>query len=187
MRLRWTVRLALMVAFLLSLPFITSSVAQGAESETEVRIVAQRVADGRTEFALQQRGADGRWGERMLPTRRFFPANVATGRWLVSAPLTIQAQADSMSAATPDPLSEVRITARRLDDGRTEFALQQRDADGQWGERQLPTRRFFPANVAAGRWLVSAPLTIQVEGSGRPAATCAFSEQIDRVSLRPFR
>ena len=91
MRLRWTVRLALMVAFLLGLPFINFSTAQGAESETEVRIVAQRVADGRTEFALQQRGADGRWGERMLPTRRFFPANVAHGRWLVSAPLTIQA------------------------------------------------------------------------------------------------
>ena len=187
MRLRWTVRLALMVAFLLSLPLITSSVAQGAESETEVRIVAQRVADGRTEFALQQRGADGRWGERMLPTRRFFPANVAHGRWLVSAPLTIQAQADSMSAATPDPLSEVRITARRLDDGRTEFALQQRGADDQWGERQLPTRRFFPANVAAGRWLVSAPLTIQVEEVGTAATACVFSEHVDAVAAATFQ
>ena len=186
MRLRWTVRLALMVAFLLSLPLIASSVAHGAGSETEVRIAAQRHDDGRIEFALQQRGTEGQWGERLLPQRRFFPEDATPGRWLVSAPLTIQVQADSMSAATPDPLSEVRITARRIDDGRTEFALQQRDADGQWGERQLPARRFFPANVAAGRWLVSAPLTIQVEGSGRPAATCAFSEQIDRVSSATF-
>ena len=187
MRLRWTVRLALMVAFLLSLPLIASSVAHGAGSETEVRIAAQRHDDGRIEFALQQRGTEGQWGERLLPQRRFFPEDATPGRWLVSAPLTIQVQADSMSAATPDPLSEVRITARRIDDGRTEFALQQRDADGQWGERQLPARRFFPANVAAGRWLVSAPLTIQVEGSGRPAATCVFSEHVDRVAAATFQ
>ena len=187
MRLRWVVRLALLVALLLSLPAINLSTAHGVETGTEVRITAQRVADGRTEFALQQRGEDGGWGARILPARRFFPANVAHGRWLVSAPLTIQAQADSMSAATPDPLSEVRITARRLGDGRTEFGLQQRGSDGQWGERLLPQRRFFPANVATGRWLVSSPLTIQVEGSGTAATACAFSEHVDRVAAATFQ
>ena len=32
----------------------------------------QRLADGRTEFALQEREADGSWGARRLPTRRMF-------------------------------------------------------------------------------------------------------------------
>lgn len=57
---------------------------------------------------------------------------------------------------------EVRISARRLDDGRTEFALQQR-TDGQWGERILPRSRMFPASPRDGRWLNSSPLTIATE------------------------
>ncbi len=44
---------------------------------------------------------------------------------------------------------EVRIEARRLDDGRTEFAL---SVDG---ERCLPNSRFFPADPGHGRWLRS--------------------------------
>ena len=40
--------------------------------------------------------------------------------------------------------AEVRISARKLADGRVEFALQQR-VGGEWGERQLPRARFFPA------------------------------------------
>ena len=68
--------------------------------------------------------------------------------------------------------SEVRIVARRLDDGRTEFGLQQRGTDGEWAERQLPTRRFFPADPGHGRWLSSSPLGVApppkepFEGSG---------------------
>jgi len=57
---------------------------------------------------------------------------------------------------------EVRISARRLDDGRTEFALQQR-TDGQWGERILPRARMFPAQPRDDRWLNSSPLTITTE------------------------
>ena len=44
---------------------------------------------------------------------------------------------------------EVRIEARRLDDGRTEFSL---TVDG---ERCLPQRRFFPAEPGHDRWLRS--------------------------------
>ena len=57
--------------------------------------------------------------------------------------------------------TEVRISAQRLDDGRTEFALQQR-VDGEWGERLLPSSRFFPARVTPGRWLNSTPLVVSV-------------------------
>ncbi len=56
--------------------------------------------------------------------------------------------------------AEVRINARRLDDGRTEFALQQR-TDGEWGERILPDSRYFPSSPRDGRWLHSSPLTIE--------------------------
>ncbi len=137
----------------------------GAEDEAsaEVRIVAQRLADGRTEFGLQHLGGDGRWGERLLPTRRFFPAEVEVGRWLSSSPLSFieAATAEDEAAAS----IELRIVAQRSADGRIEFGLQQRGANGEWGERLLPTRRFFPAEVEVGRWLSSTAVAV---GSERP-------------------
>ena len=39
---------------------------------------------------------------------------------------------------------EVRIVARRVVSERVEFALQQREADADWGSRLLPQRRLFP-------------------------------------------
>ena len=49
-------RLAVLaVAGLLAVLGVTAITASGAGHETEVRITAQRLADGRTEFALQQR------------------------------------------------------------------------------------------------------------------------------------
>ena len=42
--------------------------------------------------------------------------------------------------------TEIRITAMRLDDGRIEFAVQEREGEG-WGERILPSSRFFPARA----------------------------------------
>ena len=55
----------------------------------EVRIVARKLSDGRVEFGLQERLDDGSWGERMLPTRRFFPTDAPVGRWLRSSALTL--------------------------------------------------------------------------------------------------
>ncbi len=59
---------------------------------------------------------------------------------------------------------EVRVAARRLDDGRTEFAIQERQAGGVWGERRLPRARFFPADAAVDRWLASSPLIVSLPG-----------------------
>ena len=50
---------------------------------------------------------------------------------------------------------EVRVSVRPLEDGRSEVAVQFRQADGSWGERVLPQRRFVPADAEAGRWLNS--------------------------------
>ena len=71
----------------------------------------------------------------------------------------------TMSYAAAHILSgdaEVRISARRLDDGRTEFALQQR-VDGEWQERQLPDARYIPADLAHDRWLNSSALLVETE------------------------
>ena len=57
--------------------------------------------------------------------------------------------------------TEIRVTAMRHDDGRVEFAVQERDGEG-WGERVLPRARFFPATGREGRWLNSTPVTVGV-------------------------
>ncbi len=140
---------------------MTAITASGTSHETEVRITAQRLASDRIEFALQEREADGEWSERLLPRARFFPATASVGRWLVSTPLTVRAPGAGDDAAG----TEVRITAQRLADGRTEFALREREADGEWSERLLPRARFFPAAASVGRWLVSTPLTVSLPES----------------------
>ena len=117
-------------------------------ADAVARIAARRHGDGRVEFALQQQTVDGSWGERLLPSRRFFPTTAAVGRWLVSTPLELAGDVVA------------RIVARRHGDGRVEFALQQQTVDGSWGERLLPSRRFFPTTAVVGRWLVSTPLDL---------------------------
>ena len=128
--------------------------------EVEVRITAQRLQDGRTEFALQQR-EDGVWGDRIAPRARFFPVEPPLDRWLSSTPVTIVAPGtlQTESGGETGGEFEVRITAQRLQDGRTEFALQQRE-DGVWGDRIAPRARFFPVEPPLDRWLSSTPVTI---------------------------
>ena len=158
MRARLAVLAVVAVAGLIAVLGVTAIPASGAGHEAEVRISARLHADGRIEAGLQQREADGGWSERLLPRARFFPATFAVGRWLSGTPLTVRAPGGGDEAAG----TEVRITAQRLADGRTEFALQQREADGEWGERLLPRARFFPATSAVGRWLSSTPLTVSL-------------------------
>ena len=158
MRARLAVLVVLAVAGLIEALCVTAISVSGAGHEAEVRITAQRLADGRTEFALQEREADGGWGERLLPQGRFFPTTATVGRWLSSTPLTVRGPGGGDDAEG----TVVRITAQRLADGRTEFALQEREADGGWGERLLPQGRFFPTTATVGRWLSSTPLTVSL-------------------------
>ena len=172
---------AVLIAVLIAVLGVTAITASGAGPEAEVRITAQLLADGRTEFALQQRAADDGWSERLLPRARFFPATATVGRWLSSTPLTVRAPGTGDDAEG----AEVRITAQRLADGRTEFALQEREADGEWGERLLPRARFFPATATVGRWLSSTPLTVGVpESAAAPdIAEDGGSVASDRAAL----
>ena len=145
---RWIVAGALAFALAAS---ATPNTILASSHETEVRVAAQRLANGRIEFALQQRSAEGESGERILPSRRFFPFEPALERWLTSSPLKVSASGAGVEVTG----IELRIAARRLGDGRTEFALQRRSADGEWEERTLPKSRFFPAEPAIERLLVS--------------------------------
>ena len=120
------------------------SIAQAQNQEQTGRIVAQRLADGRTEFGWQPAG-----GERILPRARYFPADAQVDRWLNSSPVEVEGVAIG------------RINARMLDDGRIEFAFTPTD-----GERIEPSARYFPANARANRWLRSTEITI----SAAPAA-----------------
>ena len=61
--------------------------------------------------------------------------------------------------------SEVRVATMRHDDGRVEVAVQQRDASGGWGERQLPPARFLPPGVT-GEWRVSSPISVLAAADG---------------------
>lgn len=150
----FAVLLALVAGAVQTLPAVAQST-----DEVEVRIAAQRLADGRTEFALQQRDSSGGWSDRILPRGRYFPAATQSDRWLNSTPLTL---GDGLT---------VRITARRVANGRIEFALQQRDADDAWGGRMLPRSRFFPSRATAEHWLSSTPLSLA--STSLPAAPSA--------------
>ena len=129
--------------------FATTAVAgqDTADDSGEVRIVARKLENSKIEFGLQQRQTDNTWGDRRLPRVRFFPATATVGRWLASSPLALTA-------------GEVRVVARKLENGKIEFGLQQRQTDNTWGDRRLPRVRFFPATATVGRWLASSPLTL---------------------------
>ena len=172
--------LALAAVPLLAVLLAAAPAAHGQESAIEVRVAAQRLADGRTEFALQERNADGSWAARRLPQLRYFPANTAVGRWLASSPLTVELSPDSMTTAAGDSGLEVRVAARLLSDRRMEFALQEREPDGSWAERRLPRLRFFPATPRVGRWLASSPLTV----TGSTAGACVSVESVRSATFQ---
>ena len=99
------------------------------------------------------------------------PTDAAAGHWLASAPVAV-------------PGAVVRVAARRHDDGRVEVGVQWRDSDGRWGSRVLAQRRFVPADAAAGRWLVTTPLSApEVPDAGRQPTALVTSTDVPVVVL----
>lgn len=121
----------------------------------DVRIIARRLSNGKIEFGIEQRQRDDSWAGRQLPRARLFPIDAAVNSWLVSTPITVTVAPQGSLAAD----IQVRIIARRQTDGRVEFGLQQRD-NGSWGDRMLPTRRYFPIVATDNRWLAGSALTL---------------------------
>ena len=145
----------------------TAAAAQEDSASTTVRIVARKLESGRIEFGLQQRQPDNTWGDRQRPGVRFFPTTATVGNWLASSALDL-------------PVGAVRIVARKLEDGRIEFGLQQRQPDNTWGNRQRPRVRFFPTTATANRWLASSTLILTApqttaEPTGQYSAVTAGS------------
>ena len=103
------------------------------------RIVARRLADGRTEFAWLPTGATA----RVLPSSRYFPTNARVDRWLSSSPVEVNG------------VGVGRINARLLADGRIEFAF-----TPSGGERILPPSRYFPTSAAIDVWLRSTEIDV---------------------------
>ena len=114
--------------------------------EQELRVIARRLDNGRTEFGLRVpvAGADEETRD-VLPTRRFFPASANVGQWLRSSETDL---GGGYSA---------RVIARLLADGRIEFGVLAIEPEAA---ELLPQRRFFPAQISHERWLVSSEVTL---------------------------
>ena len=69
------------------------------------------------------------------------------------------------NADSHDSAGEVRVATRSLDDGRVEVAVQQRPADADWSDRQLPDAHFLPADVEPNVWRVSSGVPISADAS----------------------
>ena len=82
--------------------------------------------------------------------------------------VAVQVVEESQPAAEPT-LDELRIAARRVADGRFEFALQERGFDDSWDDRRLPRARFYPSDPSVIRWMVSSELTV---GCWRSSSGC---------------
>ena len=77
-----------------------------------------------------------------------------------TALIAIVAGAVITAGGADDGSSDVRILARHTGDGRTEVALQQRNADQSWGAAVFPRQRFLTADTEAGRWRASSAIHI---------------------------
>ena len=89
--------LGLIVATVVATTVVNQLAFGPAEADSEehttlaLRIAAQRLEDGRVEFALQGQGDDGGWGPRIEPRQRMFPVDAEVGRWLYSSPVEFAA------------------------------------------------------------------------------------------------
>ena len=158
--------------------------AQLGSSETlDVRIVARKLANGKVEFGFQERAIDENSAATItLPWMRFFPTTADVNRWLNSSPNWLPA-----GGRASEPASLVRITARKLADGRIEFGLQQRQSDRAWGARQLPRARFFPTTAEVDRWLRSSYLTLTLPQAtgGEDGATASPTDTASETPTAP--
>ena len=175
----FSIGLKFSLALLFAASFLLMTVRAQDPDTVDVRINAQRHADDRIEFALQTK-KDGEgtssWNDRILPRGRFFPSDPTVGRWLASTMVTIGDASDSVEQMESSAGLTIRIAARRIANGRTEFAIQQLHQDGSWGERQLPSGRFLPADAPLGRWLSSTPLQLTSGSSAPPQAATTLPQ-----------
>jgi len=102
---------------------LAGAVFAAGHGDSEVRISTLRHGDGRVEVGLQQRDADGGWGERTLPQFRFLRPD-SVGEWRNSSPISVvteQAHDDSMGQ--PEAMSEPEPEAIAEPDARPLYCV----------------------------------------------------------------
>ncbi|MYJ58241.1 MAG: hypothetical protein F4088_05090, partial [Chloroflexi bacterium] len=104
---------------------------------------------------------------QLLESRTAISAVVLIAAVITVVALDLTGQDALSQEPRPDVAADVRIAAQRLEDGEVRFGLRVRDGSGGWVEPVTPrAHRFDPATVSIGRWLVSSPLTLEVDGAG---------------------
>ncbi|MYD88150.1 MAG: hypothetical protein F4Y14_19470 [Acidobacteria bacterium] len=162
-----------------------ASASDSPESRTEVRIAARVLPDEGKEFAIQVRPAGGAWEGRQLPSARLVPADATASRWVASTPLALDTHAGA-NGDDKDAPATVRILARRVEDGRTEVALQIRRGGEEWGDLQMPCQRFLPVQAPPSRWFVTSPLTVPGGATESPSGSRQSSRPTPRGIVPMF-
>ncbi|MCY3567931.1 MAG: substrate-binding domain-containing protein [Chloroflexi bacterium] len=78
--------------------------------------------------------------------------------------------------------ASVRVAALKRADGSTVFAIESKQADGGWGEQQLPQLRVLAADAPSGVWHVSSEVALAVEEAPEGPLFCvvAHGSKADR-------
>ena len=120
---------------------------QSITGSSDVRIIAQKLVDGRIEFGLEQDG------EQVLPRARFFPANARVGRWLKSSPIDVSVEptVDSVTSSARsisgsgdayksagvfsagNYVCSISVTGNENEYGADHFSVVSYGADGSYG------------------------------------------------------
>ena len=109
--------------------------------------------------------------ERARRRARPIAAAAATLVVLAAATGTALASPATAQAADSNGSDEVRIVARKLADGRVEFALRRLLSDGTWTGSLRPRARFFPTTARLDRWLQSSPISLLTTRPASPTPT----------------
>ncbi len=99
------------------------------------------------------------------------PRLVISLAFVCAIALTVLASQSLSNDAYAHPASDganVRVSALKSDDGSVSVSVQALGADGQWGERLLPTRRVVSTTSPTNTWMRSSPVTIDSGGELAP-------------------
>ena len=125
-------------------------------------------ADGRGEGAYTLRISSPDFPAGNADASRSCPSGSASG----STTTTGEGQLDSATTG--------RIVARRLEDGRTEFAWQP-----EGGDRVLPRARYLPADPPTNQWLNSSEIVVEGVNIGRISARVDAETGIIEFAFTP--
>ena len=93
---------------------------------------------------------------------RFWRVRFTRASHLVGLLTLIGIAACGVAAGSHSKSVDVRVAARSNEDGRVEFAIQQRLPDGLWSDYMFGSARFFGPALHDGRWKHASPVKVEV-------------------------